>query len=66
MTNGDGIRQLNNEELAYLICGFIALTKYNILIQKSSCENVDMNNIKNNKEYQVLLELLNERVDCDD
>lgn len=57
MTNGDGIRQLNNEDLAYLICGFIVLSK-----KKINSDEIDLDDFRNNKEYQLLLNLFNERI----
>lgn len=60
MTNGDKIRQLNNENLARLIYGFIVTSKYSTLFEK-----LDLNDseIEDNKGYQLLLETFNEEVD---
>ena len=60
MTNGDKIRQLNNESLARLIYGFIVTSKNSTLFQKLE---LDESKVEDNKGYQLLLETLNEEVD---
>ncbi len=60
MTNGDKIRQLNNEELARLIYGFIVTSKNSITFFTGTEYN---ENIEDTKGYKVLLETLNEEVD---
>ena len=60
MTNGDKIRQLNNENLARLIYGFIVTSKNSTLFQKLE---LDESKVEDSKGYQVLLETLNEEVD---
>lgn len=60
MTNGDKIRQLNNESLARLIYEFIATSKNSTLFQKLE---LDESKVEDSKGYQVLLETLNEEVD---
>ena len=60
MTNGDKIRQLNNESLARLIYGFIVTSKDSTLFQKLE---LDESKVEDSKGYQVLLETLNEEVD---
>ena len=59
MTNGDKIRQLNNENLARLIYGFIVTSKNSTLFQKLE---LDESKVEDSKGYQVLLETLNEEV----
>lgn len=63
MTNGDGIRQLTNEELAYLICGFMMISKNDIMLEKLNYKEFNLTNIKDNKEYHLLLKIFNERID---
>ena len=60
MTNGDKIRQLNNESLARLIYGFIVTSKDSTLFQKLE---LDESQLEDSKGYQLLLETLNEEVD---
>ncbi len=60
MTNGDKIRQLNNESLARLIYGFIVTSKNSTLFQKLE---LDESQLEDSKGYQLLLETLNEEVD---
>lgn len=60
MTNGDKIRQLNNEELARLIYGFIATSKHSSLFEESE---LDDGKVEENKGYKLLLETFNEEVD---
>ena len=59
MTNGDRIRQLDNESLAHLIYGFITTSKDSALFNGLELGE----NIENNKGYQLLLETFNEEVD---
>ena len=59
MTNGDKIRQLNNESLARLIYGFIVTSKDSTLFQKLE---LNESKVENSKGYQLLLETLNEEV----
>ena len=61
MTNGDKIRQLNNEELARLIYGFIVTSKNSTFFEKLDLN--DESQIEKNKGYQLLLETFNEEVD---
>ena len=60
MTNGDRIRQLNNEELAHLIYGFIATSKDSTLFGGLE---LDESKVEESKGYQLLLETFNEEVD---
>lgn len=60
MTNGDKIRQLNNESLARLIYGFIVTSKDSTLFQKLE---LDESQLEDSKGYQLLLETFNEEVD---
>lgn len=60
MTNGDKIRQLNNESLARLIYGFIVTSKDSTLFQKLE---LDESQVEDSKGYQLLLETFNEEVD---
>lgn len=59
MTNGDKIRQLNNEELARLIYGFIMTSKDSSLFKDLELDERQ----EDSKGYKVLLEVLNEEVD---
>lgn len=59
MTNGDKIRQLNNEELARLIYGFIMTSKDSSLFKDLELDECQ----EDSKGYKVLLEVLNEEVD---
>lgn len=61
MTNGDKIRQLNNEELAHLIYGFIVTSKNSNLFNKLELDERQV--IEKTKGYQLLLETFNEEVD---
>ena len=61
MTNGDKIRQLNNEELARLIYGFIVTSKHSTLFEGLELDERQV--VENSKGYQVLLETLNDEVD---
>ena len=61
MTNGDKIRQLNNEELARLIYGFIMTSKNSTIFKTIELE--DGKAIEDTKGYQLLLETFNEEVD---
>ena len=58
MTNGDKIRQLNNEELARLIYGFIMTSKDSSLFKDLELDERQ----EDSKGYKVLLEVLNEEV----
>lgn len=58
MTNGDKIRQLNNENLARLIYGFIVTSKNSTIFNKLDFEE----NIEESKGYKLLLETFNEEV----
>ena len=60
MTNGDRIRQLDNESLARLIYGFITTSKDSTLFNGLE---LDGSQIEDNKGYQLLLETFNEEVD---
>ena len=60
MTNGDKIRQLNNEELARLIYGFIVTSKHSTLFEGLE---LDESQVEDNKGYQLLLVTFNEEVD---
>ena len=60
MNNGDKIRQLNNEELARLIYGFIVTSKHSTLFEGLE---LDESKVEENKGYQLLLETFNEEVD---
>ena len=60
MTNGDRIRQLNNEELARLIYGFIVTSKHSTLFEGLE---LDESKVEDNKGYRLLLETFNEEVD---
>ena len=59
MTNGDKIRQLNNEELARLIYGFIMTSKGSSLFKDLELGERQ----EDSKGYKLLLEVLNEEVD---
>lgn len=59
MTNGDKIRQLNNEELARLIYGFIMTSKDSSLFRDLEVDERQ----EDSKGYKLLLEVLNEEVD---
>ena len=59
MTNGDKIRQLNNEELTRLIYGFIMTSKDSSLFKDLELDERQ----EDSKGYKVLLEVLNEEVD---
>ena len=61
MTNGDKIRQLNNEELARLIYGFIVTSKNSTIFKAMELD--DGKAIEDTKGYQLLLETFNEEVD---
>ena len=61
MTNGDKIRQLNNEELARLIFGFIITSKDSTFFEKLALD--DKQAIENSKGYKLLVETFNEEVD---
>ena len=61
MTNGDKIRQLNNEELARLIYGFIVTSKHSTLFEGLELDERQV--IENDKGYQLLLEIFNEEAD---
>ena len=60
MTNGDKIRQLNNEELAHLIYGFIVTSKNSTLFEK---DDINDEQVKESKGMKLLIEILNEEVD---
>ena len=60
MTNGDKIRQLNNEKLAQLIYEFIVTSQNSTLFKKLE---LDERQVEDTKGYQLLLETLNEEVD---
>lgn len=60
MTNGDKIRQLNNEELARLIYGFIVTSKDSTFFEGLE---LDESKVEESKGYQLLLETFNEEVD---
>ena len=55
MTNGEQIRQFNNEELAKLIYGFIMISKDNAYFK-------NIETAEDSQGYKILLELLNEEV----
>ena len=59
MTNGDKIRQLDNESLARLIYGFIVTSKHSTLFEDLELYE---SKVEDNKGYQLLLETLNEEV----
>ena len=59
MTNGDKIRQLNNEELARLIYGFIVSSRNSTFFKGTEYEE----DIEDSKGYQLLLETFNDEVD---
>lgn len=59
MTNGDKIRQLNNESLARLIYGFIVTSKNSTIFKQLDFEE----NIEESKGYKLLLETFDEEVD---
>ena len=61
MTNGDKIRQLNNESLAQLIYGFIVTSKNSTLFKQLELD--EGQEIEDTKGYQLLLETFNEEVD---
>ena len=61
MTNGDKIRQLNNEELARLIYVFIVTSKNSTIFKQLELDQGQK--IENTKGYQLLLETFNEEVD---
>ncbi|MBO7731732.1 MAG: hypothetical protein J6S67_04250 [Methanobrevibacter sp.] len=61
MTNGDKIRQLNNEELARLIYGFIVTSKNSTIFKQLELD--EGQEIENTKGYKLLLETFNEEVD---
>ena len=61
MNNGDKIRQLNNEELARLIYGFIVTSKNSTIFKAMELD--DGKAIEDTKGYQLLLETFNEEVD---
>ena len=61
MTNGDKIRQLNNEELARLIYGFIVTSKNSTFFNKNGLDEQQV--MEDDKGYQLLLETFNEEID---
>ena len=60
MTNGDKIRQLDNESLARLIYSFIVTSKNSTMFKNLE---LDESKIEDSKGYQLLLETFNEEVD---
>ena len=61
MTNGDKIRQFNNEELARLIYRFIMTSKNSTIFHQLELD--ENQEIENTKGYKLLLETFNEEID---